>query len=78
MLETSARAMFEGHCTVNDEKIASFIAIINVDRPDHINFTTRYIDEAACKEHRTELRKDEAAFKDYVYAAQDVILVYKK
>lgn len=55
---------------IDENKIASFGAIINTDTND-LSLTTRYVDKEACKVHRDVVRADQAAFEDYAYALQD-------
>lgn len=55
---------------IDENKIASFGAIINTDTND-LSLTTRYVDKEACKVHRDVVRADQAEFEDYAYALQD-------
>lgn len=57
---------------VNEAKIASFGAILNIDTMD-LSLTTRYIDKDACKTHRDVVRADQKEFEDYAYSLQDML-----
>ncbi len=55
---------------VNEEEIASFGAVIDVEKND-MSFFTRQINKEACKEYRDEVRADQAEFEDFAYAVQE-------
>lgn len=57
---------------VDDAKIASFGAILNVDTME-LSLTTRHIDKEACKVHRDIIRDDQREFEDYAYSLQDML-----
>ena len=57
---------------VNDAKIASFGAILNVDTME-LSLTTRHVDKDACKTHRDIVRADQKEFEDYAYSLQDML-----
>lgn len=55
---------------VDDTKIATFGAVLNLDNME-LSLTGRHIDNEACKAHRDVVRKDQADFEDYAYDLQD-------
>ena len=57
---------------VDDAKIASFGAILNVETME-LSLTTRHIDKEACKLHRDIIRDDQREFEDYAYSLQDML-----
>lgn len=56
---------------VDETKIASFGAIINVTDNMDLSLTMRHIDKHACKTHRDIVRADQKEFEDYAYSLQD-------
>lgn len=66
------RLTLVSECVVNDEKIASFGAIMNIDTME-LNLTQRYIDKEACKTYKDTVREDQASFEDFAYALQDIL-----
>ena len=57
---------------VNEVKIASFGAVLNVDTAD-LTLYARQLDKEACKENRNTVRRDQAEFEDFAYHVQDHI-----
>ena len=57
---------------VDDVKIASFGAVVNVDTLE-LSLTGRYIEKEACKEHRDIVRADQAELEDFAYRIQDIL-----
>lgn len=57
---------------IDGEKIASFTAILNIEKMD-LTLAHRYINKDACKEHRDVVRADMKEFEDYAYGIQDSI-----
>lgn len=55
---------------VNDIKIATFGAVLNLDDME-LSLTSRHIDKELCKINRDIVRKDQADFEDYAYDLQD-------
>lgn len=55
---------------VNDIRIATFGAVLNLDDME-LSLTSRHIDKELCKSNRDVVRKDQADFEDYVYDLQD-------
>lgn len=55
---------------VNDLRIATFGAVINLDDME-LSLTSRHIDKELCKINRDAVRKDQADFEDYAYDLQD-------
>ena len=55
---------------VNDIRIATFGAVLNLDDME-LSLTSRYIDKELCKINRDIVRKDQADFEDYAYDLQD-------
>jgi hypothetical protein len=61
-----------GESVVNDAKIASFGAVIDVDA-DTMNFYHKHTDPEACKTHRNVVRADQATFEDFAYYVQEEV-----
>ena len=57
---------------INDVKIATYGAVINVNNMG-MELTSRYIDKGACKEYRDMVRKDQAEFEDAAYEIQETL-----
>lgn len=55
---------------VNDTRIATFGAVLNLDDME-LSLTSRHIDKELCKINRDIVRKDQADFEDYAYDLQD-------
>jgi hypothetical protein len=55
---------------VNDIRIATFGAVLNLDDME-LSLTSRHIDKELCKINRDVVRKDQADFEDYAYDLQD-------
>lgn len=55
---------------VNDNRIATFGAVLNLDDME-LSLTSRHIDKELCKINRDIIRKDQADFEDYAYDLQD-------
>lgn len=55
---------------LDDAKIASYGAILNLDDMD-LSLTSRYIDKDTCKFNKEVVRADLAEFEDYAYKVQD-------
>lgn len=58
--------------TIDETKIASYGAVLNIDTMD-LSLTSRYINEEACKEHKDTVRADRASFEDFAYSIQDLL-----
>jgi hypothetical protein len=69
---TNKRMTLVSDVVVDDVKIASFGAIIDLDTND-ISLTSRHIDKDACKVHRDVVRADQKEFEDYAYSVQDMV-----
>lgn len=74
MLKHSIRVFIEGKSTIDGVDVASFSASISSNNLNNIVFSTRQLDQSVCKEHRVEVRADEAAFSDYAYSIQDKMI----
>ena len=59
-----------GDSVVNDVRIATFGAVINLEDME-LSLTSRHIDKELCKSNRDVVRKDQADFEDYAYDLQD-------
>lgn len=57
---------------VDDVKIASYGAILNLDTLG-MSLSARNIDEHACKVFRDVVRADRAAFEDFAYEVQEAV-----
>lgn len=64
------RVTFVAETVIDENKIASYGAILNLEDMD-LSFTSRHIDKEACKIHRDAIRADLASFEDYAYAIQE-------
>lgn len=69
---TNKRITIVADTTIDDVKIASYGAIINMSTGE-VNLTSRNIDNQACKVHKDVVRKDRADFEDSVYEIQDIL-----
>lgn len=69
---TNHRITIVGDTLIDDVKIASFGAILNMDTMD-LSLTTRYIDTEACKNNRDNVRSDQKEFEDFAYNLQDML-----
>ena len=69
---TNHRITIVGDTLIDDVKIASFGAILNIDTMD-LSLTTRYIDTEACKINRDTVRSDQKEFEDFAYNLQDTL-----
>lgn len=69
MLSGVKKIAIEEKSVINGAEIAGFRAVFS-DAED-ITFIPYQNDKAACKEHRKELREDQAAFEDYAYNLQE-------
>lgn len=67
---SNTRITIVADTVVDEAKIASFGAILNLDNME-LSLTTRHIDKEACKVHKEIVRADQAEFEDYAYALQD-------
>lgn len=64
------RLTIVGDSVVNDVRIATFGAVINLEDME-LSLTSRHIDKELCKSNRDVVRKDQADFEDYAYDLQD-------
>lgn len=78
MLSTSNKILIENKCIVDGKEIAGFRAVFNSDDPENLTLLPYQIDKAACKEHRTVVRADQAEFEDYAYSLQEAIAAVAK
>lgn len=74
MLNKVTKMVIEGKSNINGVDVATFLASVDSKNPANMVFSTRQLNQAACKEHRAEFRADEAAFADYAYSVQDELL----
>lgn len=70
------RLTIMGDTVLDDVKIASYGAILNLDNMD-LSFTSRQVDKEACKLNKEIVRADQAEFEDFAYALQDILLSSK-
>lgn len=66
----NTRLTIVAETVLDDEKIASYGAILNLDTME-LSLTNRYIDKEACKLNKELVRADQAEFEDYAYMVQD-------
>ena len=64
------RLTIVGDSVVNDLRIATFGAVLNLEDME-LSLTSRHIDKELCKSNRDVVRKDQADFEDYAYDLQD-------
>ena len=64
------RLTIVGDSVVNDVRIATFGAVLNLEDME-LSLTSRHIDKELCKNNRDVVRKDQADFEDYAYDLQD-------
>lgn len=64
------RLTIVGDSVVNDVRIATFGAVLNLEDME-LSLTSRHIDKELCKSNRDVVRKDQADFEDYAYDLQD-------
>lgn len=62
---------------LNEERIATFGAVLNIDNLE-LSMTGRYINKEACKDYRDIVRADQADFEDYAYSIQDSLYNIKE
>lgn len=62
---------------IDDERIATFGAILNTDTLE-LSMTGRYINKEFCKTHKDIVRADQAEFEDYAYEIQDMLIKAKE
>lgn len=74
---TNKRLTIVAETFVDDVKIASYGAILDLDDMD-LSFTNRYIDKGACKVHKDIVREDNRAFEDFAYMVQDQLMASKE
>lgn len=67
---TNKRITIVAETIVDEVKIASYGAILNMDTGE-LSLTSRNIDNDACKEHRDVVRAERAEFEDFAYMVQD-------
>lgn len=77
MLTMKKKITLDGFSTVGEVKVMGFRAEIDSDNPENMTFSSWPIDKAAYKEHRVEVRADEAAFEDEAYLIQDEMIAEK-
>lgn len=65
-----ARLTIVADSVVNDIRIATFGAVLNLDDME-LSLTSRHIDKELCKINRDVVRKDQADFEDYAYDLHD-------
>lgn len=74
---TNKRLTIVAETFVDDVKIASYGAILDLDDMD-LSFTNQYIDKGACKVHKDIIREDNRAFEDFAYMVQDQLMASKE
>lgn len=67
---SNKRLTIVAETVLDDVKIASYGAILNLDDMD-LSLTSRQIDKEACKHNKEIVRADQAEFEDYAYMVQD-------
>ena len=74
MLVTAKKVTIEGKSIIDGVHVANFVAAINSANPEEMTLSTVRVNKAAYKEHRINVRLDEAEFEDYAYSVQDAML----
>ena len=74
MLKISQKITIEGKSVIDGTIVSNFLASINSDDPSMMTLSSIQVDRAAYKEHRVEVRADEAEFEDYAYSVQDEMI----
>lgn len=74
---TNERLTIVAETVLDDVKIASYGAVLNLDNMD-LSLTNRYIDKEACKMHKDVVREDNRAFEDLAYMIQDQLMASKE
>ena len=74
---TNKRLTIVAETVVDDVKIASYGAVLNLDDMD-LSLTNRYIDKEACKIHKDIVREDNKVFEDFAYMVQDQLVASKE
>lgn len=67
---SNMRMTFVANTVVNEEVIANFVAVLNMDNLE-LAFSERHVDKEACKAFRDIVRGDRRDFEDHVYSIQD-------
>lgn len=74
MLKKKQKVTIEGRSVIDNIEVAGFVATIDSENPNEINFSSWQINKPMYKEHRVDVRADEAEFEDYAYSIQDTML----
>lgn len=74
MLKKVTKILIEGKSVVSDTELVRFFSSIDTSDPYNINFSNRPLNSEVYKEHLTEIRSDEAEFRQFVQSIQDEIL----
>lgn len=74
MLQKTQKITIQGVSVIDGAQVAGFSASINSDNPNDITLSSWQIDKALYKEHRVEVRADEAEFEDFAYLVQDEMI----
>lgn len=74
MLKKNTKVIIEGKSTIDGVDVVAFLVSVDSTNPTNMVFSTRQLDPVAYKQHRVEVRADEAAFQDEAYAIQDSML----
>ena len=69
---TNTRITILGDTVVDETVIATYGAVVDMNNYE-VTFTSRNIDNEACKQHRDVVRADRAEFEDSVYKLQDYL-----
>lgn len=70
---TNQRITIVADTVIDDVKIATYGAILNVDTGE-LSLTARNIDNEACKTHKEIVRAERAEFEDFAYMVQDKLV----
>lgn len=72
MLKMRQTISVTGESVINDVMVEGYSA--NIDAENNVQFSSWINDPALYKSNRAEVRADEAAFEDAVYALQDELI----
>lgn len=74
MLKINKKVTIEGETTIEDKKAMIYKAVIDSEDPENMSITAWKSDKDLYKQHRVEIRKDEAEFEEYAFSVQDEMI----
>ena len=76
-MDITTKITIEAKSKTDEVELMGFRAIIDIEDPENMSFYDWTINKDACKEYRSIVRADQAAFEDYAYEMQDKIIAEK-